>query len=45
MNLTILQNLIILYWFLFQIEYYFQYRRYIDMGLQPKYAFEKVESL
>lgn len=45
MNLTTLQYLTLFYWSIFDSFKYEQYDYYLGMGLQPKYAFEKVHRI
>lgn len=45
MNLTFKQFLIVIYWSILDTFKYNQYSYYLSIGVQPKYAFEKVQGL
>lgn len=42
MGLTIIEHLVVFYWFLLDIRAFQEYQYWIDAGLQVKYAFQKV---
>lgn len=41
-ELSILENLIVFYWFLLDINAYGQFNYWVNSGVQIKYAFKKV---
>lgn len=41
MNLTFMQSMILFYWFIFNLPKYSKYSYYLQLGLQPRYAFIK----
>lgn len=45
MNLTIKEQLTIIYWYFFDWGKVYWYKHYLKVGLQPKYAFEKTKKL
>lgn len=45
MNLTFPQMITVWLWSIFDTWKYNQYCYYIDIGVQPKYAFEKAQGL
>jgi hypothetical protein len=45
MKTTFEQKLVIFYWAILDIYKYSLYQHYLRSGLQPKYAFEKVDNL
>ena len=42
MNLTIIQRITVFLWFMFDVLKHEQYIYWLNLGLQPKYAFKKV---
>lgn len=42
MKLNLIQHITVFFWFIFTFHKYVQYLQYLHIGLQPKYAFEKV---
>ena len=42
MKLSIIENLIVLYWYLLDIQAFQEYKYWVELGLQVKYAFKKV---
>lgn len=44
MELTILENLVVLYWYLLDIRAFQDYQYWLSVGMQAKYAFKKVKN-
>lgn len=45
MYLSFTENLLLIYWYFFDWGKAYWYKYYIDMGMLPKYALEKADSL
>lgn len=42
MKLTIIESIVVLYWYLIDIRAFHDYKYYLSVGVQAKYAFKKV---